>query len=240
MTTPLDSSNMCTWNNIILNKLNEYYLLCKSKHFKHTKSAEHYKKLYTWSNIPVIILSSSTTMLASYNTQALGPNFTIAVAICSGITTVWHSLNSFLEFNTKLEKHLVTANKYINLSRMIEKEIYINYYGNMRATTIERPLLEQSQEQSLQESHESKELQEPQESEELLPPQEDLPQPPPQPIDSTGENSKYIKYLFDFIQKELSNIQDIEPLIPLHVQKQKYKNLCNDNSGIDLYDDLLF
>lgn len=112
----------------ILNKLNEYYEFCKTKHIKHLKIAEKYDTLYKYTTAPVIIISSLTTVLASYNSSIVDPRLAISVAIFSGLTTICQSLISFFEYNVRYEKHLNVSNKFINLSRAIETEMYTNYY----------------------------------------------------------------------------------------------------------------
>lgn len=115
----------------IIRKLNDYYITCKLKYYQHLKMAEKYKSLYINTMPPIIILSSLTTVLASYNGSITDPALTIAVAIFSGLTTIAQALVAFFEFNTKYENHISASNKYITLSRMIEVEIYTNYYGQV-------------------------------------------------------------------------------------------------------------
>ncbi len=112
----------------ILNKLNEQYLTCKIRYFKHTKSAEYYKNLYIRTTIPIILFSSVTTILASFNGNFMNEQFSIIVAIFSGLTTIGQALSAFLEYNTKYDLHMNTANKFITLARYIETEVYSNYY----------------------------------------------------------------------------------------------------------------
>jgi hypothetical protein len=116
----------------ILKKLNDYYVTCKSRYYKHLKVAELYRNLYMNTTMPIIVLSSMTTVLASYNGSVVDYRLAIAVAVFSGLTTIGQALVSFYEFNSKYESHLSISNKFINLSRMIETEIYINYYNTSK------------------------------------------------------------------------------------------------------------
>lgn len=117
----------------ILKKLNDYYVTCKSRYYKHLKVAELYRTMYLNTTMPIIILSSMTTVLASFNGSFTDYRLAIAVAIFSGLTTIGQALVSFYEFNSKYESHLSISNKFINLSRMIETEIYTNYYNTSNA-----------------------------------------------------------------------------------------------------------
>lgn len=116
-------------NKHIIKKINEHYAFCKIKYQAHKKAAEKYNDLYNNTTIPIIILSSITTVLASYNGTPEYKWLATVVAIFSGITTICHALASFLEFKNKYQDHLVVSNKYIALARLIETELYVKYYS---------------------------------------------------------------------------------------------------------------
>lgn len=114
----------------ILRKINDYYSFCKAKHYAHLKAAENYKYLYNYTTSPIIVLSSLTTILASYSVNSEYIWLPMITAVLSGIVTIAHSLTSFLEFNIKHENHLKTSYSYINLAWLIENEFLIKYYNN--------------------------------------------------------------------------------------------------------------
>ena len=118
----------------ILNKLNDQYLTCKSKHYTHLKAAEYYKNLYVKTTVPIIICSSITTILASFNGNFISASFAIIVAVFSGLTTIGQALISFLEYNTKYDMHINSSNRFITLARYIETEVYTNYYSIKKST----------------------------------------------------------------------------------------------------------
>ncbi|MGL5934197.1 MAG: DUF4231 domain-containing protein [Cetobacterium sp.] len=120
-------------NTEIVKKVNEYYTFCKVKYQAHTKAAEKYNKYYTNSTVPTIIVSTITTILASYNGIPNVQWLAIVVAIMSGITTTCQALVSFFEFKNKYQAHFDTANKYMKLLREIESDFYINYYNSALA-----------------------------------------------------------------------------------------------------------
>lgn len=111
----------------IVKKINDYYTTCKLKYYYHLKAAEKYKVLYIYTTAPIIVLSSITTVLASYNGNIVDVRLAIAVAIISGITTVGHALVSFFEYNSQYQAHIVASNKFTNLSRLIETEFFTHY-----------------------------------------------------------------------------------------------------------------
>lgn len=123
-------------NNQVLKKINDYYVTSKVKYYEHLKLAEKNKNLYTRTTAPIIILSSLTTILASYNGNFVDVRLAVAVAVFSGLTTICQALSAFFEYNTKYEKHITTSNKFINLTRLIENEIYTNYYTYARNDSI--------------------------------------------------------------------------------------------------------
>lgn len=112
----------------IIKKINAYYSYCKAKHYAHLKAAEKYKILYNYTNSPIIVLSSITTLLASYNINTSYPYLVIITALLSGVITIAHALTSFFEFNIKYENCLKTSNKYIDLVWFIENEFFLKYY----------------------------------------------------------------------------------------------------------------
>jgi hypothetical protein len=115
------------FDNQIIDKINEYYITSKLQCYYHLKAAEKFKLLYVYTTTPIIVISSITTVLASYNGNIIDVRLAIAVAICSGITTVGQALIAFFEYNTQYTEHINTSNKYTNLARMIETEFFTNY-----------------------------------------------------------------------------------------------------------------
>jgi hypothetical protein len=115
----------------VLDKINEYYKFCIIKYHYHLKAAEKYKLLYIYTTAPIIVFSSITTVLASYNGNTIDQNLAIAVAIFSGLTTIGQALVSFVEYNTKYTAHFAISNKFMNLARMIETEVTINYFNTI-------------------------------------------------------------------------------------------------------------
>ncbi len=114
----------------ITNKINDYYSFCKAKSYAHLKAAEMYKRLYNYTTAPVIVLSSITTLLASYNINTTLQSLIILTAVASGIVTISHALASFLEYNVKHNTHLKTSNSYMTLVLNIENDFLIEYYNN--------------------------------------------------------------------------------------------------------------
>jgi hypothetical protein len=85
----------------IINKINDYYTSCKGNAYKHLKNAETYKTLYNYTNTPLIVLSSLTTILASVNGNYPLTQIAIATAVISGLTTILQAISSFYEYNKK-------------------------------------------------------------------------------------------------------------------------------------------
>lgn len=155
-------------NNQILQKIHDYIELCSDKYQYHLNASVSFKRLYIYTTTPIIIFSSITTVLASLNGVNVDPRIAIAVFIFSGLTTIGQALAAFFEYNTSYSKHFDISNKYVNLSRMIESELYINYYSITDADT-----------------------------------------------SNSDDNKAYVKYLFDKILVEFTNIQNNEIYIPM-------------------------
>ena len=114
----------------VLKKINDNYADCIVRHNAHLREAIWYNNLYVYTTSPIIILSSVTTVIASYNGNINSQAIAIAVAICSGLVTIAQALSSFLEFKNKYQISLDVSNRYISLARMIESEFYVNYYNS--------------------------------------------------------------------------------------------------------------
>lgn len=146
-------------------KLNQVYVTCKIRYYMHMMSAARYKLYNTIATIPVIVLSTATTLLASFNTNNLLA-LTITISVMSGITTVCHAVASFLQYSTLYAKHFATANQYISLVQYIET----NYFTNQEKIESLSPILL-------------------------------------------------------YINKQLINVQNSEPLIPISFSQQTYTSL---------------
>lgn len=121
----------------VLNKVNKFYNVCIVKYLYHLNAATKYKQLYIYTTTPIIIFSSITTVLASYNGNTIDPSLAVAVAIFSGLTTIGQALVSFVEFNVKYTTHFAVSAKFMNLARLIESEITINYLNTQDETNDE-------------------------------------------------------------------------------------------------------
>ena len=115
-------------NNQIIKKLNDYYVICKTNHYKHSLAAEEFDQLYSYTTAPIIFVTALTTVFSAYNTINTQQYWiAICVTILSGITSISHSLATFFEFNKKYTTHYSTANSYMALVRLLENECLNNY-----------------------------------------------------------------------------------------------------------------
>lgn len=171
----------------IIKKINDNYTFCKVKYQSHTKAAEKYNMLYIYTTAPVIIISTITTILASYNGLSGVQWLAILVAITSGITTVGQSLISFLEFKNKYQSHFITAKGYMKLIQMLNSDFYPNYFS--REITSDPVLRE-----------------------------------------------KYVKTFFADFYTKLTNLQDVEPVLPPDISNL---DLLNTRIGVNEVDDVL-
>jgi hypothetical protein len=105
----------------------QYHNLCKHKHMVHMKCAWHYQTWYVRCTIPVLTLSSLTTIMSASNAMPgeLTHTLTIIVTVLSGLTTIGQSINAYLEYHVRINKHLVTAAKYHDITREIESQLRV-------------------------------------------------------------------------------------------------------------------
>lgn len=87
----------------------------------HYISAEYFSRKGYWLGIPVIALSTivGTSVFASIQKQP-APSVQIAVGLASVLAAVLASLQTFLGYSTRVEKHRVAGAKYGALGRELE------------------------------------------------------------------------------------------------------------------------
>jgi hypothetical protein len=110
----------------LTNNLKKKYSKCLELHHRHSEAAEHYRNLYYYTNIPIIISSSVTTVVASFNGNFMNSELAIGVALLSGLTTIGHALTSFFEFGSKTDQHRNVANRYLIAAQTIDANICLN------------------------------------------------------------------------------------------------------------------
>jgi ABC-type multidrug transport system fused ATPase/permease subunit len=127
-------------NNHILAKINDYYISSKVKFYAHARTAEIYNLLNIYLTLPVLIISTVNTLLASYNSNStvIDPTVALIVAILSAATTIGHAVLSYFDYGTKYQTHMSSSNNYQSLTRLMETEIYTNIYNDIDGTEIEQ------------------------------------------------------------------------------------------------------
>jgi hypothetical protein len=113
----------------ITEKLMDYYETCIRNYKAHIQIANAFNNLYIYTTLPIIIIGSTTTVLASYNSSVTDPHFAVTVAVLSGITTIGNALVAFFEYHKKKEIHTITSTKYRELSYDITQELLFPYYN---------------------------------------------------------------------------------------------------------------
>lgn len=87
----------------------------------HYRSADHFSRKSYWLGIPVIVLSTlvGTSVFATLQKQP-GPGLQIAVGLASVLAAVLASLQTFLGYSARAERHRVAGAKYGGLGRELE------------------------------------------------------------------------------------------------------------------------
>jgi hypothetical protein len=87
----------------------------------HYLSADHFSRKSYWLGIPVIVLSTlvGTSVFATLQKQP-GPELQIAVGLASVLAAVLASLQTFLGYSARAERHRVAGAKYGGLGRELE------------------------------------------------------------------------------------------------------------------------
>lgn len=95
----------------------------RESQFAHYEAANHLKKLNYWYGIPVVVITSivGTSVFSSINSTEVFDNTTsIALGAISVVAAVLSSLQTFLNFSERAEKHRITAARYGIARRALE------------------------------------------------------------------------------------------------------------------------
>jgi hypothetical protein len=101
--------------------LADWYQRVAATQRAHYRSADHFSRKSYWLGIPVIVLSTlvGTSVFATLQKQP-GPELQIAVGLASVLAAVLASLQTFLGYSARAEKHRVAGAKYGGLGRELE------------------------------------------------------------------------------------------------------------------------
>lgn len=101
--------------------LDDWYKRVVGTQNAHYLSADHFAARSRWLGVPVILLSTfvGTSVFATLKDNP-GTAFQIAVGICSVAAAVLSSLQTFLGYAERAEKHRVAGAKYGAVGRELE------------------------------------------------------------------------------------------------------------------------
>ncbi len=102
--------------------LEEWHFRVRRSHFAHHTAAANYEKMNRYLGIPAIILSTivGTTIFATLQ-QSTSIYIEILVGLFSISAAVLTSLNTFLGYSERADKHKIAAVKYGDLRTEIEQ-----------------------------------------------------------------------------------------------------------------------
>ncbi|TMP90027.1 MAG: SLATT domain-containing protein [Verrucomicrobia bacterium] len=102
--------------------LDDWYIRVAVTQRAHYLSADHFGKLKYWLGIPAVVLSTlvGTSLFATLQKQP-EPRLQIAVGLASVAAALLASLQTFLGYSDRAEKHRVAGAKYGALGRELEQ-----------------------------------------------------------------------------------------------------------------------
>ena len=102
--------------------LTDWYRRARESQFSHYTAADYYTRLNLWLGVPVVCFSTvvGTTVFATLE-QEVDILLRILVGSISVIAAVLASLQTFLRFSERVEKHKSTAAAYGAIRREIEQ-----------------------------------------------------------------------------------------------------------------------
>jgi hypothetical protein len=110
--------------------LDDWYHRTRESQFGHFGAAKYYGSLHYYLGIPVVVLSGvvGTSLFASIGKTAAVP--TVIIGMVSVLVAVLGSLQTFLRFSERAEKHRVAAARYGAIRREIEQVRSLNFDSN--------------------------------------------------------------------------------------------------------------
>jgi hypothetical protein len=101
--------------------LTDWFRRARESQFIHYECGTWYSRLHYWLGIPAIVLSSAvgTAVFASLDNSATGAQ-RIAVGLISIVAAVLASLQTFLRFSERAERHRATGSGYGAIRRALE------------------------------------------------------------------------------------------------------------------------
>lgn len=102
--------------------LGDWYRRLRFAQFVHYEAAKEFDRMNYWLGIPVIVLSTfvGTSVFANIGKE-VEPRVQILVGLVSVIAATLASLQTFLKYSERAEKHRVAASKYGALRRELEE-----------------------------------------------------------------------------------------------------------------------
>lgn len=113
------------WTESSLDKFEELLKCCKKKVILHNEANAYYSKWYRYITYPNIILSTTLTMLTTYNTSTYDQNLVYYIAGISGLNNLITGFSGFWEYSTRASLHRSSALQYSDLSRQITTELFL-------------------------------------------------------------------------------------------------------------------
>lgn len=102
--------------------LEDWYRRLRYAQYAHYEAAKAFDRMNYWLGIPVVVLSTfvGTSVFASLG-KLVNPTVQISIGLVSVLAATLASLQTFLRFSERAEKHRIAASKYGSLRREIEE-----------------------------------------------------------------------------------------------------------------------
>jgi len=113
------------WTESVLDRFESLLHCCKAKRDMHNEASKYFNKWYRYITYPNILLSTSLTILTTYNTSVYDSELVYYIAGISGVNSVIAALSGFWQYSERSSAHRNTALQYSDLSRQITTELFL-------------------------------------------------------------------------------------------------------------------
>lgn len=113
------------WTESVLDRFEKLLNSCKVKRDMHNEASKYFNKWYRYITYPNIVLSTSLTILTTYNTSVYDSELVYYIAGISGLNSLIAALSGFWQYSERSAGHRNTALQYSDLSRQITTELFL-------------------------------------------------------------------------------------------------------------------
>ena len=155
-----DTESSASWTPEVIDLLRDWQARARRSSEEHYALATSLARSNIRFGIPVVALTTlvGTTVFASLQRSDVNTGFRIAVGMISVLAAVLASLQTFLRFGERAEKHRAAAERWASIRREIDTRLALNTRANLGSLNDPQPILDRIRDKMDQTAQQSPEL----------------------------------------------------------------------------------